>query len=133
MKKTLIAIPVLAAFGGFVLRRLQLANSFDNAGLLAKNDGISIALYCLCALAVILVMLLCLREPKREVPVLSEKMKVRGILVVLAETVVPVEMIRIVELSKESMNKRVRNYSFFMHKKRTTIVVLLNLILYHHV
>ena len=84
MKKTLIAIPVLAAFGGFVLRRLQLANSFDNAGLLAKNDGISIALYCLCALAVILVMLLCLREPKREVPVLSEKMKVRGILVVLA-------------------------------------------------
>lgn len=84
MKKTLIAIPALAALGGFVLRWLQLANSFDNAGLLAQNDGISIALYCLCALAVVLTALLCLREPKREVPVITEKMKVRGILVVLA-------------------------------------------------
>lgn len=84
MKKILIALSIPAAIGGFVLRRLQLANSFDNAGLLARNDGISIALYCLCALAVVLIALLCLREPKREVPVITGKMKVRGVLVVLA-------------------------------------------------
>lgn len=62
MKKILIAISALAAMGGLVLRRLQLAGSFDNSGLLVRNDGTSIALYSLCAVAVALVALLCLRE-----------------------------------------------------------------------
>lgn len=87
MKKTLIAISTLAALGSFVLRRLQLTGSFDNAGLLARNDGVSIALYSLCALAAVLALLLCLREPKRDVPVMEGKMKLRGAAVILAALV----------------------------------------------
>lgn len=87
MKKTLIAISMPALLGSFVLRRLQLAGSFDNSGLLARNDGVSIALYALCALAVALAALLCLREPKRDVPVIDGKQKLRGTAVILSALV----------------------------------------------
>lgn len=84
MKKTLIAISTLAALGGFVLRRLQLTGSFDSAGLVARNDSVSTVLYSLCALAAALILLLSLLEPKREVPVIGGKMKLRGTAVILA-------------------------------------------------
>lgn len=84
MKKTLIAVSGLGAVAGFVLRRIQLSRSFDAMGLLPQGDGITIALNVLCVLAVAVVLLLCLREPKCDVPVVSGRRKLQGILVIAA-------------------------------------------------
>ncbi len=83
MKKTLIPIAALGAIAGFVLRRLQLARSYDAAGLIARGDKLSLALYLVCALAGVLLLILCLREaPGLQRP--AGKNRLRGVLVILA-------------------------------------------------
>ena len=83
MKKTLIPVGLLGAAALFALRRLQLAKSYDNSGLISKGDKISLALYLICALAAILVLVLCLRE-KPGVQSPAKKDKLRGLLAILA-------------------------------------------------
>ena len=83
MKKTLIPVGLLGAAALFALRRLQLAKSYDNSGLIPKGDKISLALYLVCALAAILILVLCLRE-KPGVQSPAKKDKLRGLLVVIA-------------------------------------------------
>ena len=83
MKKTLIPIAALGACAGFALRKLQLAKSYDAAGLIPRGDKISLLLYLVCALAAAAILVLCLREPKGA-HCTAEKNRVRGLLVVAA-------------------------------------------------
>ena len=83
MKKTLIPIGLLGAAALFALRRLQLAKSYDGSGLIPRGDKISLALYLVCALAAVLILVLCLREkPGIQSP--AKQNKLRGLLAVIA-------------------------------------------------
>ena len=83
MKKTLIPCGLLGAAALFVLRRLQLANSYDNSGLILRGDKTSLALYLVCALAAALILILCLRQkPGIQSP--AGKSRLRGVLVIIA-------------------------------------------------
>ena len=83
MKKTLIPVGLLGAAALFALRRLQLAKSYDNSGLIPRGDKISLALYLVCALAAVLILVLCLRQkPGIQSP--AGKNKLRGLLAVIA-------------------------------------------------
>ena len=83
MKKTLIPIAALGAVAGFALRRLQLSKSYDAAGLIARGDKLSLALYLICALFGAALLVLCLRQqPGVQSP--AGKSRLRGLLVILA-------------------------------------------------
>lgn len=84
MKKALIGTAAIGGVAGFFLRRAQLTKSFDASGLIPSGDGISLALYLLCAAAVVIALVLCLREKKGSVPVFQEKMPLRGLAVIVA-------------------------------------------------
>ena len=64
-KKAAILVPLLA-LAGFVLRWLQKKNSYDAFGLIAPGDGLSIALNLLGVLGIALILVLCLRLPKKD-------------------------------------------------------------------
>ena len=83
MKKTLIPIGILGAGAAYALRRLQLAKSYDAAGLIPRGDKTSLALYLVCGLIAALILVLCLREPKG-IQSPAGKNKLRGLLVIIA-------------------------------------------------
>ena len=66
MKKNICILVPLFSVAGFVLRRLQLANSYDALGLIPRGDGLTIALNLLGVLGIAVVLLLCLRIPKAD-------------------------------------------------------------------
>lgn len=83
MKKTLIPIGLAGASAAFILRTLQRGDSYDAAGLIPRGDKTSLTLYLICALAAVLVLIVCLREPKG-VHVSAGKSRTRGLLVIAA-------------------------------------------------
>ncbi len=84
MKKSLIVTALAGAVAGFFLRRAQLAKSFDEAGLIPKGDGISTALYLVCAAAGLVALILCLCTKKGTIPMITKKMPLRGVLTSIA-------------------------------------------------
>ncbi len=84
MKKSLIATAIVGGLGGFALRKLQLAHSFDAMGLIARGDGISTGLYALCVLAALVACFLCAHEPQREARSAEGRKSQRGILILIA-------------------------------------------------
>ena len=83
MKKLLPPIALVCACALFFLRRAQLA-AYDADGLLERGDKVSIALYLACTLAVVLVLIVCLRAKKADYAVPAEKNQLRGVLVIVS-------------------------------------------------
>ena len=83
MKKLLPPIALVCACALFFLRRAQL-NAYDANGLLERGDTVSIALYLACTLAVVLVLIVCLRAKKADYADPAEKNQLRGVLVIVS-------------------------------------------------
>ena len=83
MKKLLPPIALICAAALFFLRRAQL-RSYDAAGLIPQGDRVSLALYLMCTLAAVLVLIVCLREKGPGYGVCAEKDPIRGALVIAA-------------------------------------------------
>jgi hypothetical protein len=83
MKKLLPPIALVCACALFFLRRAQLA-AYDANGLLERGDKVSIALYLACTLAVVLVLIVCLRAKKADYAAPAEKNQLRGVLAIVS-------------------------------------------------
>ena len=84
MKKILPVFSLVAAAACLVLRKIQLAGSFDAEGLPIAGSKTSIILYGLCALAIAVIALICLREKKTASPTDDGKSSIRGIAVIVS-------------------------------------------------
>ena len=84
MKKILPVFSLVAAATCLVLRKIQLASSFDAEELPIAGSQTSILLYGLCALAIAVIALICLREKKTASPRDEGKSTVRGIAIIVS-------------------------------------------------
>lgn len=83
MKKLLPPIALICAAALFFLRRAQL-RSYDAAGLIPRGDRVSLALYLICTLAAVLVLIVCLWEKGPGYGVPAGKNRLRGVLALVA-------------------------------------------------